>query len=270
MKNLYAFIITSVFIVSCSMEEASQETADPMTTIYFTEFLPCEAGPDYSSENMTKMIAEWQKLLTDDSLLGVWGYAPAADTNSVGDTGWWELQWTSKDSADTAWSEWVQNDAVNAWQEKYSSVLQCDGAARNSFDGIFPMASNTYGELPETGYFYAEIHICELNEGSSSQEAMDFLPGFVNAVSEADYADTSYHLGNYFSQQNEDSFLWGNFTNSKESLDKANASFEANVRDKMFPLFSEFASCGDIPDLYHGFSLYWSEDKDFMPTFPTN
>ena len=62
MKNLYAFIITSVFIVSCSMEEASQETADPMTTIYFTEFLPCEAGPDYSSENMTKMIAEWQKL----------------------------------------------------------------------------------------------------------------------------------------------------------------------------------------------------------------
>ena len=69
---------------------------------------------------------------------------------------------------------------------------------------------------------------------------MDFLPGFVNAVSEADYADTSYHLGNYFSQQNEDSFLWGNFTNSKESLDKANASFEANVRDKMFPLFSEF------------------------------
>ena len=270
MKNLYAFIITSAFIVSCSMEEVAQETADPMSTIYFTEFLPCKAGPDYSSENMTKMIAEWQKLLTDDSLLGVWGYAPAADTNSVGDTGWWELQWTSQDSADAAWTEWVQNDDVNIWTEKYSSVLQCDGAARNGFDGIFPMASNTYGELPESGYFYAEIAVCELKEGSTRQEALDFLPGFVNAVSEADHADTSYHIGNYFSQQNKDSFLWGNFANSKESRDKVNASFESNIRDEMFPVFSEFAACGEVTDLYHGFTLYWSEDKDFMPIFPSS
>ena len=59
-----------------------------------------------------------------------------------------------------------------------------------------------------------------------------------------------------------------NFTNSKESMNKANASFESDVRDSMFPLFSEFASCGENPDLYNGFTLYWSEDKEFMPTFP--
>jgi len=53
-------------------------------------------------------------------------------------------------------------------------------------------------------------------------------------------------------------------------MDKANTSFEQSVRDKMFPLFSEFASCGEQPDLYNGFTLYWSEDKEFMPTFPAN
>ena len=51
---------------------------------------------------------------------------------------------------------------------------------------------------------------------------------------------------------------------------KANDSFETSVRDKMFPLFSEFASCGLQPDLYNGFTLYWSEKKDFMPTFSSN
>ena len=41
----------------------------------------------------------------------------------------------------------------------------------------------------------------------------------------------------------EDEMLWANFTNSKNSMDKANAAFEESVRDKMFPLFSEFAQC---------------------------
>ena len=51
---------------------------------------------------------------------------------------------------------------------------------------------------------------------------------------------------------------------------KANEAFEANVRSEMFPIFSEFASCGEAPDLYNGYTLYWSEDKDFMPTFPAS
>ena len=56
----------------------------------------------------------------------------------------------------------------------------------------------------------------------------------------------------------------------EESMDKANASFEASVRESMFPIFSKFASCGEVPDLYHGFTLYNAENKDFMPTFPSN
>ena len=57
----------------------------------------------FNSENMTSMIADYQKLLTDDSLRGAWGYVPAADTNAFGDTGWWELMWSSQQEADAAW-----------------------------------------------------------------------------------------------------------------------------------------------------------------------
>ena len=270
MKKLITLLLPLIFIVSCSMEEAAEQAADPLETSYFTEFMPCEAGPDFNSENMTAMIAEWQKLLTAEELQGVWGYAPAVDTNSVGDTGWWEIQWTSEEAADAAWEEWVENEDALAWQEKYASVLQCDGESRNAFDSVFPIPSATYGELPESGYFYTEVYVCELNNGYSQEDAEAFLPGFRDAVAASDYADTSYHLGNYFFHEDPSSFLWMNFTNSKESMDKATSSFEADVREKMFPLFSDFAACGEQVDLYNGYTLYWSADKEFMPNFSSN
>ena len=96
---------------------------------------------------------------------------------------------------------------------------------------------------------------------------LNFLYGFRDAVAAADYSDTSYHFLNYFFQDDPSRFLWANFTNSKESMAKANDSFETSVRDKMFPLFSEFASCGLQPDLYNGFTLYWSEKKRFHANF---
>ena len=76
-----------IFLASCSVEEPTQQEPDILDDIYFTEFMPCKAGPDFNTENMTAMISEWQKLITAEELLGVWGYAPAAETNSVKDTG---------------------------------------------------------------------------------------------------------------------------------------------------------------------------------------
>ena len=268
MKKLITLILPVIFIVSCSMEEAAEQASDPLDTISFTEFMPCEAGPDFNSENMTAMIAEWQKLLTTEDLRGVWGYAPAADTNSAGETGWWELEWTSEEAADNAWEQWVQNDEAIAWQVKYESVLQCDGEARNAFDSVLPILPTAYGETNDSGYFFSEVYRCELNDGFTKEDAINFLYGFRDAVAEADYSDTTYHLLNYFYHDDPSIFFWANFTNSKDSMDKANAAFEADVRDSMFPLFNKFASCGEQPDLYNGFTLYWSEKKDFMPTFP--
>ena len=242
----------------------------------YNEFMACEFGPEMSSDNLTVMISEWQELISSEDLIGAWGYSPASDQNAWGDVGWWELEWTSKEAADSAWADWESNEAAAAWVEKHSGVMQCDGPGRFKFDAIFPIPFETYGEKNPNGYFYSEFHGCSYKEGSGREDAEAFVEGFNNSVAGADYSETGYHYGNYFAHNSSATnpngesadFLWANFTKTKEMYDKANAAFEAEVREKMFPLFSEFATCGDNPDVYHGWTLYDSDDKDFLPTFP--
>ena len=289
-KFVIASVIMAFFIAGCSKEMAVEPSSENMGgDSYsefvdalessggkaFAEFMACTAGPDFNAENATKMIADWQKLITADSLLGVWGYVPAAETNAFGDTLWWELNWNSQEEADAEWSAWVQNEDAQAWAEEYSNVMVCDGEGRNSFESVYPILPNTYGDVNESGYFYAEFHQCKYNDGSNRKNAEDFLPGFTNAVSNSSYDGTGYSYANYFAHENEGGshaddnvdFLWGNFTNSKDSMDKANASFEKDVRADMFPLFSEFATCAEVPDVYHGWTFYIGDQKEFMPDF---
>ena len=286
-KLLITGVMGAFFIASCSNEMAVEPTTEDNSYSEFVdalestggkafaEFMACEAGADFNAENATKMISDWQKLITAESLFGVWGYVPAADTNAFGDTLWWELNWNSKEEADAEWNAWVQNEDAQAWAEQYSNVMVCDGEGRNSFDGVYPILPNTYGDVNESGYFYAEFHQCNYIDGSDRTDAESFLPGFTNAVSNSDYNDTGYSFANYFAYKNEDGshvdadvdFLWGNFTKGKDAMDKATESFENDVRDEMFPLFSEFATCEEVPDVYHGWTFYAGDNKEFMPDF---
>ena len=50
-------------------------------------------------------------------------------------------------------------------------------------------------------------------------------------------------------------------------MNKASEMFDKDVRPKMFPLFSEFATCADTPDVYHGWTFYIGDKKEFMPDF---
>ncbi len=286
-KLIITGVLGAFFIASCSNEMAVEPTAEDNSYSEFVdalestggkafaEFMACEAGADFNAENATKMISDWQKLITAESLFGVWGYVPAADTNAFGDTLWWELNWNSKEEADAEWNAWVQNKDAQAWAEQYSNVMVCDGEGRNSFDGVYPILPNTYGDVNESGYFYAEFYQCNYIDESGRTDAEAFLPGFTNAVSNSDYNGTGYSFANYFAYKNEDGshvdadvdFLWGNFTKGKDAMDKATESFENDVRDEMFPLFSEFATCSEVPDVYHGWTFYVGDNKEFMPDF---
>ena len=77
---------------------------------------------------------------------------------------------------------------------------------------------------------------------------------------------TTFSITSFFIRRLSQEFLWENFTNSKDSMDKANAAFEESVRDKMFPLFSEFAQCQAIPryDLYNGYKHYIGLNKNIL------
>ena len=126
-----------------------------------------------------------------------------------------------------------------------------------------------FGPLPDSGYFFAAAWLCKFNEGSSYTDAIAFLPGFTSAVRSSEgYAGTSFHFGNYYSANNPDTdFLWIDFANSKESMDQAVAAFTADVQPTQFPMFSEFASCSESPDMYDGWTLYDRDNKAFMPSF---
>ena len=272
MKSKFSYLFILLFVISCSQENTTVGEDDLSSRTYFNEFMPCQAGPDYSAENMAKMIADWQPLITADQLMGVWGYAPASEKNLYPDTGWWELQWTSKEAADAAWNQWVQNAEAAAWQEKYEDVLVCNGEARNGFESVFPLGAEEFGDLPKSGYFFSAVWLCKYNEGYGVVDAKEFLPKFTKIVrNSSGYAGTSYHFGNYYSDSNPDAdFLWGDFTNSRESMTQATNAFQKDVQPTMFPLFSEFAACGETPDEYNGWMLYDAENKDFMPTFLSN
>ena len=157
MKKLLLLSFVLFLFVGCSTEQDSNQAATFNGESIFVEFMPCQAGPDYSVENMQEMISEWRSLLTADDLKGAWGYAPAAESNAFGNTGWWELNWSSQDAANAAWSQWASNTEATAWTEKYESVLSCDAEGRNALDAIFPVEADHFGALPELSL----IHISE-------------------------------------------------------------------------------------------------------------
>ena len=261
-KSLLTFFAL-IFVVSCSN---TMEDADAPQTVFFNQMIPCTAGPDYSDENMRKFVADWNELVAVyDQMVWAGGYAPASGQQN----GWWELQWTSKEAADKAWAAWLANEAAAEWTQKYSSVLQCNNEGRGKFTGVFPIEAEEFGALPSSGYFLAAAWLCKFNEGSGYTDAVAFLPGFTSAVRSSEgYAGTSYHFGNYFSINNPDAdFLWVDFANSRESMDQAVAAFAADVEPTQFPIFSKFATCGDTPDIYNGWTLYDSENKAYMPAF---
>ncbi len=84
-------------------------------------------------------------------------------------------------------------------------------------------------------------------------DAKEFLVKiYLKQLEQQCYGGTSYHFGNYYSDSNPDAdFLWGDFTNSRESMTKATNAFQKDVQPTMFPIFSKFAACGDTLDEYN-------------------
>ena len=90
-------IFAIIFITSCS---DSMDDGDVQQTVFFNQFIPCTAGPDYSEDNMRKFVADWNVLVAEyDQMVWAGGLAPASGQQN----GWWELQWTSQEASEKAW-----------------------------------------------------------------------------------------------------------------------------------------------------------------------
>ena len=94
------------------------------------------------------------------------------------------------------------------------------------------------------------------------------MNSYTRAVRASDYQGTGYHFGNYYASDNADAdFLWGEFTNSKNSYERVVELFARDVEPTQFPLFSEFASCNEKPDRYNGWTVYERDGSDNSADF---
>ena len=257
--NLNSIVVLSViFIVSCSMENESTAMTDQGPIYqgpFYNEFVACSPGPQFSQELVAEMLSAWDDLDKSENLLWAGIYAPKGDSNKY-DNGWWELMWNSKEEADAAWEEWSSNSDAQAWNEKYSAVVNCDGEGRFAWTFYLPRVANSFGEVedPETGYFASEFLACNFKEGKSGPDLRASVVQF-NEYLDNNESSGPYFFGVYFPlfEEASNDFLWGNWHASFDGMKAGNENFAENGK-AMQAKFNEISTCLS-PDYYDSWEL---------------
>ena len=127
MKKIYQASITILILgllLSCSDEKVSEVSEEHEKGPFYVEFVSCTKGNEFTKSNLSKMIESWSKLPISSELRGSYLYDPIKEENAFGPSMWWELEWESKDAADSAWSDWTENEEVMAWSNEYQNVMK--------------------------------------------------------------------------------------------------------------------------------------------------
>ena len=277
MKKIYqlslSFFILGAF-VSCSGESVSNSSQEHQEGPFYVEFVSCSKGGEYSNSNLSDMIQSWRTLPISNELRGSYLYDPIKEENAFGPSMWWELEWESKDAADSAWNEWVTNADVMEWTNKYQDVMSCDGAGRNAWDIKIPVSSSYFGESNDSGYFYSQYWTCSYKNGAGRNELDTFLPMHSAKIKSSNLEGTGYHYGVYFDRRSQDAshsdvpanLVWGEWAKSEEEMEKQNQNFENNFQE-VFAAFDKLATCLDEPDTFNSWMLYSRDNSDYSPSF---
>ena len=237
-KSLLTFFAL-IFIVSCSN---TMEDADAPQTVFFNQMIPCPAGPDYSDENMRKFVADWNELVAVyDQMVWAGGYAPASGQQN----GWWELQWTSKEAADSAWESWLSREDAQEWDQSSNNVLDCDNT--QVFDHEFHLGDSQSGL--DWKSFATQSQACRFVNGASKSELMADIALFDEWLEKYD-TDDPYTYGVYLPQDTSDpnDFYWLNFHQTFETMESGNMNWYENGAE-MQAIFDSHTECDD-PELW--------------------
>jgi len=97
MNKILTVGLACLFVTACSANKEETAVAavveqemtwDVVGEVFYNEFIPCTAGPDFSAATVDAMVTEWRAGGLAPDLLGAWGYAPASDQNEF-PNGWW-------------------------------------------------------------------------------------------------------------------------------------------------------------------------------------
>ena len=274
LKLIFLSASITFFAMGCSEQKKDNGSEENIYKPVFNEFMACEKGPEYSSENLAKMIADWRAFPFSEELLGAFFHNPINEQNTFGPTAWWELEWTSKEAADGAWEQWSNNQEASGWSGKYSNVLVCNEEGRNSWDLIYPISVDLFGEPNDSGYFFSQYWSCNYTNDANRKDMENFIPTHKAFIEGSDLEDTGYHYGVYFDRRSEDashsnvetSHLWAEWARSSQSMDVQNRNF-ANNGQSTFEVFNEIGECPENPDIYDSWVLYLKDKPELVPSF---
>ncbi len=257
MKKLLILSLGLVMIISCGQPGTSTDndlTYNLVGVEFYNEFVPCVGGSDFNQENVANMMQRWRSLNISDDLLGAWGYVPASEESRF-ENGWWELQWTSKEDADAAWSEWTQDEEAMAFLAEHESVMVCNGDDRAGWDFTFHRDVASFGPLPEDGSFYSQFFPCKYNDGKSSDDLMESIALFNKWLDQSE-ATNFFAYGIYAGDGSNElaDFWWGNFHESADNAAAGDANWMETGGDARASLEAT-ATCG-VPELYNSGVIY--------------
>ena len=252
-----------LILISCSNNnENNAPVYNEVGQIFYNEFMQCKTGPDYTLDSSKAMMEEWRALGPSKDLLGAWLYQPASEENRSQD-GFWELQWTSKESADMAWQEWLSNKEAQAWGEKYNNVLQCNGDNRSPWTFVFPYDPETFGAFDSSGYFATAFSPCNFNEDKTNEDLKLSTAFYSTWLDTLDKNIGTYAYGLYvpaFADSPVD-FWFGNFHENFQTMADGNILWEESGGQAKASLEST-ATC-EAPDLYDSQLVYDPSEPNF-------
>ena len=119
-KNSYKIlsVLSLAVLISCSGSDMSSSSSDEGPIYkgpYYNEFLMCNAGSDFTEENVSEMMTAYKELPVPDGLGWSGIYSPVGEDHRYSN-GWWELEWTSKESADEAWNNPSAEFLLGTWK----------------------------------------------------------------------------------------------------------------------------------------------------------
>ena len=262
--------IPFAILISCSGPGDSAKSNTSVTysevgTFFYNEFMQCSTGSDYNNESESEMMSAWRSLGLSKDLLGAWGYQPASENNRSQD-GFWELQWTSKDSADAAWQNWLESPEVQTWAKKYEKVLQCDAENRSPWTFVFPYDPTAFGQFDTSGDFAAGFTPCNFKDGKTNKDlkvSLAFYSTWLDTLKKEKRNIGTYSYGLYVPafESSPVDFWLGNFHESFISMGIRNALWlESGGQTKK--LMESIATC-EAPDLYDSQVLYDPSNPNF-------
>jgi hypothetical protein len=251
--------------VASTPVELQTASWDAVGEVFYNEFIPCTAGPDFSQESVDSMVAEWREGGLAPDLLGAWGYAPASDQNQF-PNGWWEVTWPSKAAADAVWAQWAENDDAKAWSAKYESVMVCDIPSKYGWDFSFPRAPDSFGPSPESGNFASAFFACSFNEGKGADDLDATVSAYETWLDGLDAEAISFYAYGIYSARPETEtngvdFFWGHFHESMEAMRLGSEGWEASGGAAKASLEAT-ATCVN-PDIYNSKTFYDPTNPDF-------